>query len=144
MVEIMNNYKEVNETKYETLKFNWLQNKFNCCGVESYEDWKSHLSTATYINYKRLNNDTLIYLDDVSDSCCIKKTKNCGKVYSDDKISNLNSNGCYQIFLQHSIENLNIISIFGIVLSLINLISTGVLAVVIFRSLIIKYKKIST
>ena len=83
MIYSLKNYKEKDELNSDVIKFNWLQTKFQCCGVVSNEDWKVHLS-PNHIIYKIIGNTTL-YIDDVPDTCCKNQSKNCGKIYSDKK-----------------------------------------------------------
>lgn len=142
MINTLNNYEEKNDLKYETLKFNWLQTKFNCCGVNSYENWKSRLS-PDHLIYKKLLNNSLLYLDDVPDTCCKTIiTKNCGKLYSDEKENTININGCLRPFLEDSIYNLNILCILGLILSFFSLLSIITLSVAIFTRLSGTYSRV--
>lgn len=139
MIKAMNQYKESAKNKCETLKFNWLQMRFNCCGVEKYSDWKTHLHTENAI-YKPTN--LSVYIDDVPDTCCKLKFKNCGKVYSDDKDKLIHLDGCFTKYVTSSIRKLNRAFTVGFIVSLTNILSIGILTVGITRNLISSYTKI--
>ncbi len=141
MIFSLKNYEEKNELQSDVIKFNWLQTKFKCCGVTSCEDWKSHLS-PNHLIYKQTGNTTQ-YMDDVPDTCCKLQSKNCGKIYSDKKDEMINLNGCFKPFLVYSIRNLNVLCTLGMAISMVDLISIGILSVAIFRLLISKYTHIN-
>ena len=142
MLNSLKKYEEKSEWASNVQKINWLQTKFQCCGINSHDDWKSHLSSLHLI-FKQISGNLSEYIDDVPDSCCKRQTKNCGKIYSEKKDETIYLNGCLQPFLQHSIRNLNILCTFGMAIGLIDLISIGVLAVAIFRLMVSNYTLIS-
>jgi hypothetical protein len=41
ILQTLNGYDEKQVHKYETMKINWLQSTFRCCGLYSYQDWQS-------------------------------------------------------------------------------------------------------
>lgn len=40
--QTLRGYQETEYYKYETKKINWVQGRFNCCGIHSYQDWRSY------------------------------------------------------------------------------------------------------
>lgn len=79
-------YRDNERDRFETLKFDWIQTRFNCCGINSYSDWRAFFlyggsyKPVNYINQWSINNN-LPYTDSVPDSCCVNKMYNCGKQY---------------------------------------------------------------
>ena len=88
-----------------------LQNKFNCCGVKSYHDWKNSTFQS---EAKKLNANATI---PVPDSCCKtidssmpweKIQPKCGLVWTD--ASELKLNGCLveiENFMKEGIESMD-------------------------------------
>lgn len=83
MIETMQMYDELDNNRHETLKINWLQQKYNCCGLESFTDWKSMpltiLSNSVNDQSESENNRTS-YVDRVPESCCIRPSSGCGNL----------------------------------------------------------------
>jgi hypothetical protein len=40
MTDTIQYYQFDNQDNFATRKFDWLQRTFNCCGIDSYQDWK--------------------------------------------------------------------------------------------------------
>lgn len=84
-------YDERKKENYYTMKIDWIQQNFNCCGIQAYSDWRSILvlgstgqfQSVNFVNQWMVNNN-LPYMDDVPDSCCINKIFNCGKISSNN------------------------------------------------------------
>ncbi|CAF0994944.1 unnamed protein product [Brachionus calyciflorus] len=105
------NYDENKSDNFYTQKIDWLQMNFNCCGIESYSDWRSYLLTngqhqsVNYIDQWTINNN-LPYIDNVPDSCCLSKKFNCGKMFSSQSSENknlvINTKGCLNSYLEQS------------------------------------------
>jgi hypothetical protein len=85
-------YDERDSYRFETLKMDWLQSRFNCCGIVSYSDWRAlFLYGGEYkpINFNQWDiNNKLPYVDNVPDSCCVNRMYNCGKNYRNPPPSN--------------------------------------------------------
>merc|ERR1712157_74411 len=57
--------------------WDYIQRKFECCGVQNYTDWQN---SAAFVKYAE-NKTTTDY--PVPDSCCVEKSKDCGLQNSD-------------------------------------------------------------
>lgn len=82
-------YNERETDNYNTRKIDWTHQNFNCCGVQSYLDWRSIFvlgSTGQFQEIIFANqwtvNKNLPYKDHVPDSCCINRAFNCGKMFA--------------------------------------------------------------
>ena len=122
------NYDERSEARWHTKRINWLQNEYECCGIDSYRDWAENLIRPNYSHivseneiksannsaYKWLSNKNYTAVFDVPDSCCFKgdgKNKrlvNCGKRYLKEFV---NKNGCYSKFVESFIIHLFVFSV---------------------------------
>lgn len=67
--------------------WNSIQKNLNCCGVQTFADWKN--STSFQAEAKKLKANATI---PVPDSCCNEWTKNCGLNWTQE--SELKSTGC--------------------------------------------------
>lgn len=94
----LTNYK-IDPVKTEAIDF--LQEKFHCCGVVSFEDWK-------YSTWRKQN---LSGLNLVPDSCCKTVTPKCGEIIHP---SNINYNSCIKKMSQHMKGHLIILSAVGL------------------------------
>ena len=88
-LDLMQTFQQYNERrtdKFETMKIDWVQTKFNCCGVDSYADWRAFFlyggqyKPINYVDQWSVNNN-LPYVDNVPDSCCSVPSPNCGKYH---------------------------------------------------------------
>jgi hypothetical protein len=107
MLFVARRYDERNQYLHDTKKFNWVQMRFNCCGIDSYNDWRSVIPyrgaqnlPVNYVN--NYNFDSRYpYMDNVPDSCCINPSYNCGKqlnVFGKDRNMFINTRGCLPIY----------------------------------------------
>ncbi|RNA23401.1 CD151 antigen-like protein [Brachionus plicatilis] len=104
-------YDERKIEDYYTLKIDWTQQNFNCCGIQSFSDWRSIIIMGSSGQFEPVNfvdqwavNNNLPYMDNVPDSCCITKAFNCGKMFSGNFQSNDRSRviftrGCLDSYL---------------------------------------------
>jgi hypothetical protein len=136
MISIARRYDDRLPNSHVNRKIDWLQNRFMCCGVDSYGDWRSLLRFFT--NYDReyengpvryINNLDLQqkypYIDDVPDSCCINIGYNCGKsvnVFGKDRGTIINTRGCFQIYSEKFSQDLTFVCSLSITISLLILI----------------------
>jgi len=109
MIYSIRNYFQGEPDKYETIKMDWLQRNFNCCGINDWTDWQS------------LNGNNRI----VPDSCCINP-QFCPKPIN---IQNINTKGCLYTFLFKLQKDLKFlaglsfgVSLFGMILWLVVLL----------------------
>lgn len=102
-------YDETSTFKHETKKINYIQMRFNCCGVDSYNDWKTFHSYRNpnqpirYVDKQNYENG-FAYRDDVPDSCCINYSPNCGKqtyTFGRDRASVIYTRGCLPTYLRY-------------------------------------------
>ncbi|CAF0994961.1 unnamed protein product [Brachionus calyciflorus] len=104
MLATMNKFDESNQHGHNTKKINWLQKKFQCCGLDSYSDWKSIVTFQGVngpVKFFGKYDNKYPYIDDVPDSCCINPNLNCGKnihVFGRDRSQILNTKGCFQMY----------------------------------------------
>ncbi len=131
-------YDESSTFKHETKKINYIQQRFNCCGVDSFNDWKSFHSyrnpnqPVKYIDKINYEN-AYAYRDDVPDSCCINYMANCGKqtyVFNRDRSSIINIRGCLSIYLRYFSNDLTFLCALSISVSIIFFVSSLGLAFV--------------
>ncbi|KAB0799823.1 hypothetical protein PPYR_07703 [Photinus pyralis] len=94
----LSNYR-IDEQKTEAIDF--LQEKFHCCGVLSFEDWKYSVWRK-----QNLSGDNL-----VPDSCCKTITPNCGAII---RPSNINYNSCLTKMADHMRGHLFILCVVGL------------------------------
>jgi hypothetical protein len=112
MLSTVRRYDERDQNRFETLKFDWLQTRFNCCGINTYSDWRAFFLYGG--EYKPINfvsnqwdiNNKLPYIDNVPDSCCTIKMYNCGKQYRNQAPSNNMMPG-YQNYNYNNNYNMN-------------------------------------
>jgi len=84
-----------------------IQMRFNCCGIDSLNDWKSlydYRNPYQQISYydKQAYQNNRPYTADVPDSCCKNPRSQCGKqgnVYGRDKSEFLNEQGCLAAYM---------------------------------------------
>lgn len=60
-----------------SVKIDWLQQEYQCCGLNSSRDWHESYGLEPW----RLQNNISGDLFDVPDSCCIRVESTCGKRY---------------------------------------------------------------
>lgn len=120
-------YDETKKYRYETMKIDWLQERFNCCGISSYNDWKSFYlygglggaggggmyanKPVNWINQWSVNGN-LPYVDNVPDSCCVSKQFNCGKQYFNNLNNNINYGNNFNT-LNNNPNNINIPGVYN-------------------------------
>jgi len=113
-------YSEVLETK----EINLLQTRFECCGLESYQDWKTKNNDPNFHSavskYKLLISSDQIEFD-VPDSCCKNFTENCGRDFRHQDTINLN--GCYEPFVKYLELRILIICNISIGVTVVHLMS---------------------
>ena len=71
-------YDELQREKIFTLKMDWLHQRFNCCGIDTLNDWKAlydYRNPYQPISYydKQAYQHNRPYTSDVPDSCCKNK-----------------------------------------------------------------------
>lgn len=111
MMETFKKYDDKNLQKFETKKVDWLHQRFNCCGINSYTDWKSYylyggqFKPTNYVDQWTINFN-LPYMDHVPDSCCVNQAFSCGKLYANnvypsttDRSSVIYVKGCFYNYL---------------------------------------------
>lgn len=134
-------YDEASSFKHETKKINYIQMRFNCCGVNSFNDWKSLLNYRNpnqpirYIDKVNYEN-SYAYRDDVPDSCCINMSPSCGKqtyVFNRDRASVINTRGCLGIYLSYFTNDLTFLCALSITVSIIFFVSSLGFAFVYMR-----------
>jgi hypothetical protein len=94
MQETIRNYDQSSPSNFATAKINWVQQTFNCCGIASYQDWRSFFLNSYgpygsqqqqqpnyYLNQVN-GNLNVPYTDNVPDSCCVQVYANCGKNFN--------------------------------------------------------------
>jgi glucan phosphoethanolaminetransferase (alkaline phosphatase superfamily) len=109
MKEGMNNYQPDN-VEYMGVVNAWdnLQESYQCCGIESYTDWKN----ATEFSQGR----------DVPDSCCQTELQNCGKnKLIDGQTETIYTTGCVSKFYTDMEENTALAGGVGAALGIIQL-----------------------
>ena len=131
-------YDQANPHFHQSRKINWVQQKFKCCGVDSYADWKNmaHYRGSSggnmnirYVDKYQFENK-YPYVDDVPESCCIVASTNCGKqinAVGRDRNSVIYSNGCQQPYLDHFTNDLTFVCALSITISITLLIISLVL-----------------
>lgn len=130
----LNGYNDTDTSNDETIEFNWLQKKFECCGLDSIEDWKNktitvleeELSDEKIEEYKSQNKTTF----DVPDSCCLNATENCGKDFPD--ANTLHQDGCFNKFYDFLAGDMRIISGISCILAFLNLLAIGFMVYIFF------------
>lgn len=123
MMKTAKKYDESNVHRHETKKINWVHRKFSCCGVNSYNDWKS-LVTFQGVNgpvkfFDKYDNK-YPYIDDVPDSCCLNQVKNCGKninVFGRDRSLILNTKGCLSLYYNSFSKDVTFLCVLAIIVS---------------------------
>lgn len=121
------NYDESSTFKHETKKINYIQMRFNCCGVDSHNDWKtihSYRNPNQPVRYADKYNyeNNLAYRDDVPDSCCINHSPGCGKTtytYQRDRASVIYTRGCLSTYLKYFSTDLTYLCALSLTVSII-------------------------
>lgn len=139
LVDAIKRYDERNPYRYETKQVDWLQQRFNCCGINSYSDWRSFyiygdkFDTVNFVDTWSVNQN-LPYIDHVPDSCCIRMSYNCGKQYYNNYAPNsmnrnmiLNLKGCLGSFQQYFTKDIVFLAALTVALSGIAILAWGVL-----------------
>lgn len=115
MQYVANRYDINNQYRHETRKMDWAQQKFKCCGINSFSDWRyifsnrfgnsaSNLNNVPYQYdpYQNVGNNFNQPRSDVPDSCCMIKAHNCGKqlnlIGRDHQGSVINTEGCHRLY----------------------------------------------
>ncbi|XP_046861314.1 CD151 antigen-like [Xenia sp. Carnegie-2017] len=99
-----------------TKGWDWMQQKFECCGVNDSLDW------ARY--YEKANGSHRI----VPDSCCVTEKKDCGNPYrnADHSIKHkIYNKGCFnelEDFLKYNLLTIGIIAAVLVVIELVAII----------------------
>jgi hypothetical protein len=113
-------YNETDYTLLQTKQIDWIQLKFRCCGVESFADWQQSKIVNSVakpaLTYSFLLHQRQIPFD-VPDTCCITVTPNCGKNFRSNET--INTRGCFTDYNQMLHQDINIICIVCIGLSII-------------------------
>ena len=147
-------YDERSIDRWETRKIDWLQQRFNCCGLMSYSDWRAfylyggQVFQVNYIDQWTVNNN-MPYVDYVPDSCCIDRQPNCGKQFynryntnnqnSFDRDRIINTRGCIPSFLTYFNRDIMFLSIFCVCVSAIAILLWVLLAFV-YITIHMKYR----
>ena len=81
-----------------TVEIDRLQTKFQCCGLDSYQDWKSTdaASLQAISKYEQLISRAQLAFD-VPDTCCRVRSDGCGKNFR--ARATINVRGCSRPFL---------------------------------------------
>jgi hypothetical protein len=151
LMQTMRYYEERSYERYETRKITYLQTKYNCCGLQSYSDWRAfylyggQVFAVSYIDQWTVNNN-LPYVDYVPDSCCINKQPGCGKQFynnlnptSFDRERIINTRGCISQYMIYLNKDIQFLSIFLVVISSVAIVLWAVL-VFVYVSLHMKYR----
>jgi hypothetical protein len=142
LTETIRRYEERNLDRYETRKMNWIQTKFNCCGIHTYNDWRSfylyggQTFGSAYVDQWTVNNN-LPYIDHVPDSCCINRMPNCGKQFYNnmnpqalDRDRIIYTRGCLYNFLAYFTKDIMFLSILSSCIASLAMVLWVVLAFV--------------
>lgn len=90
--------------EHVTTSIDSLQREFKCCGNQGYVDWFD-------TKWWQMNHGNF----SVPQSCCvIARMKNCNKDIDSNKVDLIFRNGCYEHVRKYLLENLHIISGFGV------------------------------
>ena len=124
-------FEEQNVRKHSTKKINWIQRKFNCCGIDSYQDWKSLIvfrnpNIPIQFYEKQQFENRYPYIDDVPDTCCVTPRLNCGKnvnVFGRDRNLIMFTKGCLDIYLKAFSNDIVFICAFATAISVLFLFS---------------------
>jgi tetraspanin-33 len=130
--ETIANYNESNSDSLDAKAINWLQQKFKCCGLDSYKDWESKHMKLQAISERveknlRIRNQTTF---DVPDTCCVNIAEGCGKQFPE--LDTLNRAGCFEPFYNFLSNDMKILSGVACGLALLTLIAIAVLVFVAF------------
>ena len=130
MAELIRNYDEKNSKKLETVKMDYLQQKFQCCGITEPQDWRLY-----YIQFNATFSTTYPgqtlrdqpFYEYVADSCCIDMGRDCGKrfnAYTDDLVKKnyIFIKGCQRLYQNVLSEDLNFLGGLSVILSVVALI----------------------
>ncbi len=134
-------YDESSTFKHETKKINYIQQRFNCCGVDSFDSWKSlhsHRNPNMPIRFidKQNSENNFAYRDDVPDSCCIQQTPGCGKqtyTWGRDRSTVVNVRGCLSIYLRYFSNDLTFLCSLAITSGVVFFITSLALIFVYMR-----------
>ena len=136
--EILASIDQYNDSDHNSIyvrEIDWLQTRFQCCGLNSSEDWANRNFTenvAIELNDKTrsdfINRNQSLY--DVPDSCCLNATKGCGLQFP--MIEQINQNGCFEPFFRFLSNDMKIICGIACALSSLSLISIAFLIYVCF------------
>lgn len=130
----LDGFNDTDTSNTETIEFNWLQHKFECCGLDSINDWSNKSITLleeslsdSQIEELHSQNKTAF---DVPDSCCFNATEGCGKKNPDS--STLHQDGCFEKFYSFLASDMKIISSISCILALLNLLAIGFMVYIFF------------
>lgn len=114
-------YDFTNQYRHETRKMDWAQQKFKCCGINSFADWRyifsnnrfgtgsSNINNVPYNAppYRHDNfqgNNFNQPRGDVPDSCCMAMSAGCGRQLSligrEQQGSIIYTDGCHSLYLE--------------------------------------------
>lgn len=135
-------YDENQKGKIATLKMDWLHNRYNCCGIDSLNDWKAlydYRNPYQPISYydKQAYQHNRPYTSDVPDSCCKNRRSQCGKqgnFYGRDRSEFLFEQGCLGPYMSSFERDVRFLCGLSIAASIIYLIS-GVGLLYVFNAL---------
>ncbi|RNA23400.1 tetraspanin-9 [Brachionus plicatilis] len=128
MMKTAKKFDESNMNGHQTRKINWVHRRFSCCGIDSYNDWKSLISFQGVngpVKYFGKYENKYPYMDDVPDSCCIDAKKNCGKninVFGRDRSLILNTKGCFSLYYKSFSKDVTFLCALAIAVSVVLLI----------------------
>jgi len=87
-----------------------LQQNYQCCGVENYEDWKESVFEKNHP-------------DSVPDSCCRSESLNCGKDKLKQRKGRIYTDGCFEKFASDIKTRVDLTGAIGGILGAIQLIA---------------------
>jgi hypothetical protein len=136
MFSIIRSFDERNPYKHETKKFNWVQSKFQCCGVDGYADFKSlYVYRGNYMPVRYFDQwqyeNKYPYIDDVPDSCCVNSNPNCGKqinVFGRDRSSVIHTKGCLSLYYKYFNVDVKFTCVIALIIAGILLFASMLLA----------------
>lgn len=118
----------INGDNDQTKGMDWVQDQFDCCGIDSYADWNSYLNSFGMQPPFGLG----YYKCFLPTSCCIEKTNDCLNkyyIFCNGYNGLIHSSGCLKNFMSQLNKDILFLSAFcvsvssfGIVLWIINII----------------------
>lgn len=125
-------YSESQKDRIATKKMDWLQMRFNCCGIDNQHDWKAlydYRNPYQPISYydKQAYQHNRPYTSDVPDSCCKVPRSQCGKqgnFYGRDRSDFLFEEGCLHKYMGEFERDIRFLCGLAIATSIIYLCSS--------------------